>query len=148
MSMIELINQRVEEYNKKRVALDECRKETGALLKKDFASFVENVLRENKCPALEMRGWIPIFNDGDACTFQFSANEDGEEADALSECFEDVKFPLGDEHEAAMIKVSKYFNGMTDIIEEALGSYFKVVAGIDVDGNFHFNLEEDYDCGY
>ena len=142
MSVVDSFKERIAAYQK-------LKKEVVDDLSKDFKGFVETVLKETGCPFLSMRGFTPSWCDGDVCEFTLYTNEDG--VKAILEHFDDVDFSNFDAtSKSTAKKVSKIFSELEDILEPALHFNFEVLAGIDVDGNFHYHLnpDYDYDCGY
>lgn len=139
----------IAEYETIRSALSED-------VSKNFKVIVEGLLRENHFPYLVVSGYTPSFNDGDPCTFTLNCDIIyGEGTEYVIEQFDNADWSnienidVEGELKESAHAIEKTISTLEELLELSFGSYgWRVLAGIDADGNFHYHLDTDYDCGY
>jgi hypothetical protein len=141
--------ERLQYFSTKIAEFQDLKKKLGEELAQEFEPLLKAVLIENDFPYIVMAGYTPSFNDGDICEFEIYLDFD---ADRLSDVFEDTDFSnikqLTKEQEKNCRGVEKTFLKIQDILQEALGDGWEIIAGFDASGEFHYNFNDEYDCGY
>lgn len=141
--------ERLQYFSTKIMEFQDLKKKLGQELAQEFEPFLKAVLSENEFPFVVMAGYTPSFNDGDICEFGIYIDFD---ADRLSEVFEDVDFSnidqLTEDQEKNSREVENALHKIEDILQESLGDGWEVIAGFDASGEFHYNFNNEYDCGY
>lgn len=127
--------------------------------------------------AILINGYTPGFNDGDPCTHsQYSVIDGNELTDNISDNEELVAFILGYKNSDEMYdaleeldqepedalsnlglpefkyevsgEVNSILDGMADVLEEVMGTDWRILAVLQDDGTVKTVVDEYYDCGY
>ena len=127
-------------------------------IKANFEGVVRAVLEENKYPVVSITGYTPGFNDGEPCEHSLYVETTEEAVEKALNQFADGESDAEESDHFKKLATARWsdssravrdiFDDLDEILHTSFGTNWQIIAAFDDEGNFHYNFDADYDCGY